>query len=72
MVKTFTLLFFHNPFIFFIVFSIYSSFCLAFVIGMSLVGDVLSTDGGSGMHTKGKRSQGRSRQVYLYNTAEES
>lgn len=68
MAKTFTLLFFHDPFIFFIVFSIYSAVCFfpPLVMGTSLAGDVLTTDGGSGIHSKGKRSQGHFRQGYLY------
>lgn len=56
----------HNPFIFLL--SFYSFWRLFFplVMGTSLAGDVLTTDSGSGIHSKGKRSQGHFRQGYLY------
>lgn len=71
--KTFTLLFFHNPFIFLLSFLFILAFCFSlFFMGTSLAGDVLTPDGGSGIHTKGKHSQGHSRQGYLYDRDEKS
>lgn len=59
--KTFTLLFYHNPFIFFIPFVyllwLFFFFSLS-AVAKSLVGYVLITDGGTATHSKGKRSQG--------------
>lgn len=72
MAKTFTLLFFHNPFIFLLSSLFILAFVCPFVTGTSLAGDVLIADGGGGTHCKGNRSQGHSRQGYLYARDEES
>lgn len=69
--KTFTLLFFNNPFIFLLSFLFILAFIFPLSWGRLSFGDVLTTDGGSGIHTKGKHSQGHSRQDHLFNKNEQ-
>lgn len=61
---------FPNPFIFLSSILFVLAFVFPFVSCTSLAGDVPITGGGSGIHSKGKHSQGHSREGYLYDRGE--